>query len=78
MRIKTLTVSGFRSIEEEITVNFGKLTAVIGPNNAGKSNLILAVKKTLAGDWVTANTFEENDVTGRKPEHDIDIDMYNT
>ena len=37
--IRRLTVSNYRSLGEQITVDFGALTALVGPNGSGKSNV---------------------------------------
>lgn len=37
--IRRLTVSNYRSLGEQVTVDFGLLTALVGPNGSGKSNV---------------------------------------
>lgn len=51
MRIKSLFISGFKSFVEatEIKIDSG-LTAIVGPNGCGKSNLVDAVR------WVTGES----------------------
>jgi predicted ATPase len=41
--IKRLTVSRFRSLGKDVTVDFGPLTVLVGQNGAGKSNTIDAL-----------------------------------
>ena len=41
MRIKSLTLSGFKSFADKTTIEFQDgLTGVVGPNGSGKSNII--------------------------------------
>jgi predicted ATP-dependent endonuclease of OLD family len=73
MKIKCVTISGFRSIRDEISIDFSSLTALIGPNNTGKSNILAAIHKVLGYSWLTVSNFAENDVWGRKEGGEIEI-----
>jgi predicted ATPase len=42
--ITTLTVSNYRSLGENVRINFGKLTVLVGPNGSGKSNVMDALR----------------------------------
>lgn len=42
--LKTLRVSNYRSLGEEVGVEFGRFTALVGPNGSGKSNLVDALR----------------------------------
>lgn len=42
--IKTLTVSNYRSLGENVRIHFGDLTVLVGPNGAGKSNVMDALR----------------------------------
>jgi len=75
MKIKSVTISGYRSIKDTITFDFGNINALIGANNTGKSNILRAIYSVLGRDWITVNTFDENDVYGRDPEQDITISI---
>jgi predicted ATPase len=38
--IKRLSVSNYRSLGENVTMEFGQFTALVGPNGSGKSNVV--------------------------------------
>lgn len=44
MEISRVKVKNFRNIKSEIIVDFNKLLVIIGPNNAGKTNFLKAIK----------------------------------
>lgn len=75
MKIETVTIEGFRSIKGPLTINLGQITALIGANNVGKSNVISAIYRVLGRDWVTVNTFDEDDVFNNNFDQDITIDI---
>jgi putative ATP-dependent endonuclease of OLD family len=45
-RIEQITIEGFRSISEQVVINFpkNKPVVLIGENNYGKSNIIRAIE----------------------------------
>ena len=48
MRLKTLTIQGFKSFPEKVTIQFNRgVTAVVGPNGSGKSNISDAIRWVL-------------------------------
>jgi chromosome segregation protein len=48
MRIKSLNINGFKSFCDETRINFdNSLTAVVGPNGCGKSNIVDAIRWAL-------------------------------
>ncbi|WP_104204621.1 chromosome segregation protein SMC [Billgrantia saliphila] len=74
MRLTSIRLSGFKSFVDPVTVPFdGNMTAIVGPNGCGKSNIIDAVRwvmgessaKTLRGESMTDVIF--NGSTARKP-----------
>ena len=42
MKIKSINISNFRSIRQ-LTMDFNQITIIVGPNNAGKSNILSAL-----------------------------------
>lgn len=75
MIIRKVYIQGFRSIKEPIELNLEQINALIGPNNCGKSNILSAIYRVLGRDWVTKNSFFENDVHNENYDTDIIIDF---
>ncbi|WP_027965933.1 chromosome segregation protein SMC [Halomonas halocynthiae] len=82
MQLTSIRLAGFKSFVDPVTVPFqGNMTAVVGPNGCGKSNIIDAVRwvmgessaKTLRGDSMTDVIF--NGSTGRKPVGQASIEL---
>lgn len=72
MRIARVEISNWRSIRS-ISFEPSQICALIGPNNSGKSNILSAISTVLGRDWVSVNSFSEDDVYRRDPENDINI-----
>ncbi len=48
MRLKNLTIKGFKSFAEETTIHFNEnITGIVGPNGSGKSNIVDAIRWVL-------------------------------
>ena len=58
MRLERVTLESFRSYKKQ-TFNFGKLTVVVAPNGAGKTNLLEAIYLLSSGESDRANVTEE-------------------
>lgn len=72
MRISALSIRNFRSIEE-LDFAVPPVCALIGPNNAGKSNILEALRRILGTSWVTVSSFSFDDVFLRDPERSVTI-----
>ncbi|MBN1458233.1 MAG: AAA family ATPase [Armatimonadetes bacterium] len=72
MRIKRLEIENYRSIKH-LNFDVPQICALVGPNNAGKSNILTAIYKVLGREWVTVNSFDLDDVYGRDPVKDMRI-----
>lgn len=82
MRLKQIKLSGFKSFVDSTTVPFPQqMTAVVGPNGCGKSNVIDAVRwvlgessaKNLRGDAMTDVIF--NGSSQRKPVSQASVEL---
>jgi putative ATP-dependent endonuclease of the OLD family len=70
MKITRLIIENFRSIRQ-LELYLGDNTVLIGPNNAGKSAIIDAIRIVLTRRWGQRGTgFTENDVNRPGPEGD--------
>lgn len=73
MKVKSLRIENFRSIQS-LNIDLPQVCAIVGPNNAGKSNILDALRKVLARDWGPRLTdFTEDDVYLRE-DRDINIE----
>jgi chromosome segregation protein len=82
VRLKKIKLAGFKSFVEPTVIPFpGEMTAVVGPNGCGKSNVIDAVRwvlgessaKNLRGDAMTDVIF--NGSTSRKPVGQCSVEL---
>jgi putative ATP-dependent endonuclease of the OLD family len=74
MKLKRIKVENFRSVQT-LEIELPQVCAIVGPNNAGKSNILEAMRRVLAGDWgPRASSFSEDDVYLRDAELDITIE----
>ena len=82
MRLKSIKLAGFKSFVDPTTVQFPRnMSAVVGPNGCGKSNIIDAVRwvmgessaKNLRGEAMTDVIF--NGTTSRQPVGQASIEL---
>lgn len=60
MKLKRVHIQNFRSIKD-LTFDVGDLCALIGPNNAGKSNILNALSFLLGDSWPTTRPIDPAD-----------------
>lgn len=72
MRIKELYIKNFRSIEE-LNIELQPLCAFIGPNNAGKSNILDALDLVLGETYPTIRAFSARDFRNHDTSQAIEI-----
>jgi predicted ATP-dependent endonuclease of OLD family len=74
MRLKTLRVQNFRSLQT-LEIELPQVCAIVGPNNSGKSNILEAIRRVLAPEYgPRARDFTEDDVYLRDETLDIEIE----
>lgn len=74
MRISRLQITNFRSVKH-LNFETPQVCCLVGPNNAGKSNILSAIRRVLAGDWVSVKTFDEDDVYAHDPNADVSVQV---
>ena len=74
MKISRLQIENFRSIKK-LDIELPQICSLVGPNNAGKSNILFAIQKVLGRDWVSVTSFEEEDVYCHDPTTDVNITL---
>ena len=70
MRIKTLQIKNFRSLRELQTPSLSSTVVFHGPNNTGKSNILLALETIFASKVATTDVIlpeSEDDSTSLEP-----------
>jgi chromosome segregation protein len=82
VRIQSLTLSGFKSFADRTTVEFhGGITAVVGPNGCGKSNISDALRWVLGEQRASAIRGSRMDeaifhgTANRKPIHRAEVEL---
>jgi putative ATP-dependent endonuclease of the OLD family len=74
MRLKRIKVENFRSVQA-LEIELPQVCAIVGPNNAGKSNILEAMRRVLGSDWAPrVSSFSEDDVYLRDAELDVTIE----
>ncbi|MBI4529540.1 MAG: AAA family ATPase [Deltaproteobacteria bacterium] len=75
MKISKIHIENFRSIKS-LNLDVPEICCLVGPNNAGKSNILLAVQRVLARDWVSVTSFDELDVYAHEHDSDVTIQIF--
>ena len=67
MHISSLELHGFKSFGKKVNLKFGRgITAVVGPNGCGKTNIVDALRWVL-GEQKQSVIHEENEYSGFLP-----------
>jgi len=68
-RLKAITIKGYRSIRDQITIHFPSQTPIvlIGENNVGKSNIVSAMDLILGEAWPGNHEPEDHEFWNRNP-----------
>ncbi|MGV8880348.1 MAG: chromosome segregation protein SMC [Sphingobacteriaceae bacterium] len=82
MQLTRLEIKGFKSFGDKITINFNEgVTAIVGPNGCGKSNVVDAIRWVL-GEQSTRTLRSEkmenvifNGTKGRKPSNLAEVSL---
>jgi putative ATP-dependent endonuclease of OLD family len=72
--IERLIIRNFRSIKE-LDTRLGPINAFIGPNNAGKSNIMDALNLILGETYTTARAFDDKDFHNYNKLRPIEIEV---
>lgn len=75
MKIARVHIENYRSIKQ-LDFSPNNYCALIGENNAGKSNILKAINLVLGETWPTDRTFTEEDFNDYNTENDIVIQIY--
>lgn len=78
MKVKKLFIKNFRSVGNDgIEIDLvSNLTAIIGKNNVGKSNLLRAIHLLLGPNWPREDAFSLEDFYQKNINNDIEITAY--
>lgn len=74
MKISKIHIENFRSLKN-LDLDVPQVCCLVGPNNAGKSNILLAIQRVLGRDWVSVNSFDESDVYAHEADSDVTIQL---
>ena len=74
INIDRMHIENFRSVKN-LDVKFGKINALIGPNNAGKSNIMKALSIVLGESWPSSKSIDDNDYFDRELGNTIKIQI---
>jgi putative ATP-dependent endonuclease of OLD family len=72
--IERLIIKNFRSFKE-LEIKLGQINAFIGPNNAGKSNIMAALKLVLGRTRPSVHLFNDKDFHNYDKSRDIEIEV---
>src|SRR5690348_3413231 len=74
MAIRRVRIENYRSIQT-LDIEFAALNALVGPNNAGKSNILRALNIILGETW-PSRPFSDKDFFNHDLTRDIQIQVF--
>ena len=76
MKISQIHIENFRSIKNlDLEFPESGILTLVGPNNAGKSNILRAINNILGEHWFRGENAEINDFYGKNKDNVIKIDI---
>src|SRR5690606_4130187 len=72
--ITRVSIKNYRSVED-LEFRPTRLCALVGENNAGKSNILRALKTVLGKEWLRVDDFSREDYTDHDTDRDIVIEV---
>ncbi len=72
--VSSISIENFRSVKS-LDMKFHRLNALIGPNNAGKSNVMRALEIVLGESWPSNRIINDNDYLDRDRANRIKIQV---
>ncbi len=74
MAISRIKIENYRSIKK-CEFHPSNFCALVGENNTGKSNILRAINTVIGREWLTINSFSDNDFKNYDPNNDIIIEI---
>lgn len=75
MKLSRLQIDHFRSIQH-LALDLGNCNALVGANNAGKSNILDALSLVLGEVWPSARSIDDSDYYKLDQSKDIEIRIW--
>jgi len=80
MQLEKLKIKGFKSFGDKIIINFNEgITAIVGPNGCGKSNVVDAIRWVLGKQstrTLRSEKMENIIFNGRKPVNKLTLQKF--
>lgn len=73
--IKKLIIENFRSIKKQ-EIELSQINAFVGPNNAGKSNIMKALNLIIGETWPSKRSFDDKDFFNYEKSNPIKIEVH--
>ena len=76
MRIGRIQIQNYRSVEKKIDLAPGEIAALVGPNNAGKTNILAALNFLLGDRYPMITGLDDLDFYGKARENGLLIKVW--